>query len=140
MLRVEVVKRVDDAGASWHYEENPVLREIIEWAIHDSLEDFIYGLLVKTCQMTGRDEKEACNFYVRVVYNNEPKFGSCFHRNREMETAILPDILAGFANDVTDFGETIVHEALHALSWDEEIIEKKAKEIYNAFEGVQQCR
>ncbi|GAI45573.1 unnamed protein product [marine sediment metagenome] len=64
MFKVEVVKRVDDAGVSWHYEENLVLREIIEWAIRGSLEDFVYKLLVKTCQMTGRDGKEACNFYV----------------------------------------------------------------------------
>lgn len=128
MFRVEVVRRVD-TNDSWDFEENSVLRKIIEWVLQESLESFVYKLLIKTCREIGKDEKEADNFWARVKYSNELKCGYSFHRNRDELNTIMPDFVVGFANDVSDFAASIVHEALHSLGWGEEIIEAKALEI-----------
>jgi len=131
MLKIEVVKQVDaDNGAGWTYMENPQLRRIIEWALQEPLEGFVHRLLVKTCCEIGEDVSEAENFWVSVVYSGEPKLGFCYHRNRETgELGVMPDLRVGFANDVSDFAESIVHEALHALGWGEQVVEAKAVEI-----------
>lgn len=129
MLKVEVVRRVD-TEAGWVYKENPLLRRIIEWALDESLEDFVRGLLADTCREIGRNVSEAENFWVRVVHSDKPKLGYYFARSREDgKFGVLPDMLVGFANDILDFAESIVHEALHALNWSEEVTEARAKEI-----------
>lgn len=129
MLKVDVVRRVDTA-TDWKYEENPLLRRIIEWVLQEPLEDFVRRILAETCRRIGKSESEAKNFWVRVVRSDEPKLGFCYHRNRETgKLGAIPDMHVGFANDVLDLAESIVHEALHALGWSEEVTEEKAKEI-----------
>ena len=129
MFKVEVVKRQDKEGGSWGYVEDLELRKMIEWVLQEPLEDFVRRVLVETCRRIGADVKEAANFYVRVVHSDELKFGFCFRRNRAVEEVILPDVLAGFADDVPDFAATIAHEALHVLGWSEYVTEKKALSI-----------
>lgn len=128
-LKVEVVKRLDGEDGKWDYVDNPTLRGIIEWAINEPLEDLVRRVLIATLKKVGKDRAEADNFWVRVVSSRKLRLGYCFHRNRELAEAILPDMIVGWSNNIPDFMESVAHEALHAIKWDEDEVEKMALKI-----------
>ena len=126
-IKIEVVRKVG-TPEGWDFEDNPTLRRIIEWALNESLENFTHKVLKATCKASKIDVTEADNIWVRVGYSTEPKCGFCY-RQKGTRVAEMPDIFAGWANDVRDFAETIAHEGLHALGWGEKMIEEKAVKI-----------
>lgn len=52
----------------------------------------------------------------------------------------FPDMFIGFANDLDNFEISIIHEALHCLRWDEDIVEKKSQELHQLWGGKEMRR
>jgi len=85
-----------------------------------------YEFVERTLDKVSKAIKGKCgkHFHVRCYKAEKLKQGSCFKA--------LNLIVVGFCGDIEDLEITLIHELLHLFRWDENMVETKAREIYNA--------
>ena len=128
-MKVEVVKKRFEANGDWDYQPNSNLRKILEWRC-GNLEEHI-TLLFKEVLKAINKEADFSDYFIRIIRSDNPKEGWAFRRNLRGGTyGQVPDIVVGFANDYEEFDKTLIHEVLHMLNWDEEVVEAKTQEIH----------
>ena len=122
-----------NVGLSYSIEKDPdredvELAKIISVALGRPLEHLIRESIFKVEQATNlRANWSGLN--VRCHKTTQSGQGFCFKSLRHGE-GIMPDIILGFTGDVKDFIITLLHELLHLVRYDEQVLDEKALEIY----------
>lgn len=102
------------------------LEERVKGSIGD-IRTFVQNIVDLVYQSLDGEVKRADYIGVRIFSSDTPKRGFALKPFRS--SGDFPSIIIGFTGDLIDFQETIVHELLHYLGWDEYILERKTKEI-----------
>jgi len=109
--------------------------EQLERKLKESLGDvfkFVQDTLDLVYHNLNGEVEKADYIGIRIFASDKPMHGYAFKTGKR---PLFPSMIVGFADDVSDFRETLIHELLHYLEWDEYAVEKKTMEITRSGNG-----
>lgn len=109
-------------------QSNTELAGHIATALGEPLECLIRKLVLKV-ELDTNLTADWDGLNVRCFRTIKLKQGWCFKDIKHGHSS-LPDITLGFTGNKKDFIITLLHELLHLVRWDEQILDEKALEIY----------
>ncbi len=91
---------------------------------------WIQDLLMSVHTSIGKPAAPNEKWFIRIVPTQTEKMGWCLKLSRdEKGNHLSPDMTVGYTGDLNDLAGNIIHEALHYLRWDEEMVEAKTQAI-----------
>jgi len=133
-MKVQVAREIKVEGRLDSYEDNPDLRYIIEWILGEGVESYVERLISGVCKAIAKDSHLIDDFQIRIIGGDNPKAAWAFKHTqdirRDSQNFFYPDMVITFANDLVEFTKCIIHEALHCLNYEEDVVEGKTQELF----------
>jgi len=119
-LEIKIDKVIDGVA----YKDEQLERKLKE-SLGDVFE-FVQDTLDLVYRSLGAEVDKVDYIGIRIFASDKLQHGYAFKTGKR---PIFPSMIVGYAGDVSDFRETLIHEFLHYLEWDEYAVEKKTMEI-----------